>query len=96
MWLLQIIKKIEQEQYIYFVYDKSIWYIAGPLSWAANAAFPTANKVARAKYRLKKQVSKNFGKNEKIRSTELEKGLWKQNPLYVVNISNINIWRYYH
>ena len=35
-------------------------------------------------------------KNRKKRSTELENGMWNQNPSYVVKIWNLDIWRYYH
>ena len=38
------VKSSEQEQFICIVYDKTIWYAAGYLSWAVNAAYPTANQ----------------------------------------------------
>ena len=47
--LLRITKLSEQEQYIYIVYDKSIWYTAGSLSWATNATYPTVNQLTNAK-----------------------------------------------
>ena len=46
--------------------------------------------------KITKTVFHKFRKNGKIRSTKVENGWWQQNPLYVVNISNKDICKYYH
>ena len=56
---------LREAVYIYIVYDKSIWYTAGPLSWVADVAYPTANQVARANKDYKKTLPNILGRMEK-------------------------------
>ena len=44
------------------------------------------NQVKDEKIIFNKILPKTFGKNGKIRSTEIENGQWQSNPLYVVSI----------
>ena len=85
MRLLQIMKSIEQGQYIYIVNDISdisIWYTARPLYGPRMLGTQLQIRLQEPSKDYKKKF-KNFGKNGNIRSTASWKMVYENRILYI-------------
>ena len=77
--------------YLHCLWQKYLIYCWTPIM-GRKCCVPNCKSGYKSQVKIKKNASKHLGKNREKRSTKLENGIWNQNPLCAVNISNVDIW----